>query len=352
MFVSRDTLLRQVKQAAVRAPPADPVRVLGVDDWAWRKGQSYGTILVDLERRCVIDVLPDRSADSFANWLTTRPEVKVVSRDRQGLYADGSRRGAPQAVQVADRFHLLQNLIEAVEKQLTPMLNAMIIPGAMGPLASGVAEQPSAAGAVLPVLRESVPEAQRAVVRAWFEQVMTLHRQGRNNQQIMRATGVGRRRVETWTRLGHLPERNRVAPRVGMPESFRGYLSQRWTQGCRSAKDLLKEVRKQGYVGCYSGLADLLSSWRSSRTVSPSTTAVVSTPCPADIRGRQLASAGAQSGRRAAGQAPRRTHRTAGINGGDVESEQLPDHPDSSLPASIPSHSPWLHKGEAEPMAE
>ncbi len=190
-----------------------------------------------------------------------------------------SRRGAPQAVQVADRFHLLQNLIEAVEKQLTPMLNAMIIPGAMGPLASGVAEQPSAAGAVLQVLdRESVPEAQRAVVRAWFEQVMTLHRQGRNNQQIMRATGVDRRRVETWTRLGYLPERNRMAPRVGMPESFRGYLSQRWTQGCRSAKDLLREVRKQGYVGCYSGLADLLSSWRSSRTVSPSTPAVNSTP--------------------------------------------------------------------------
>jgi transposase len=85
-----------------------------VDDWAWNhQGKSFGTILVDLERSVVADLLPTRSADSLAAWLEKHPEVMVVSRDRQGSYADGARRGAPQATQVADRFHLTLNLTQA-----------------------------------------------------------------------------------------------------------------------------------------------------------------------------------------------------------------------------------------------
>jgi transposase len=268
MAASRDTLLRHVKKMARRAIPAPPVRILGVDDWAWRKGHSYGTILVDLERRCVIDVLPDRSADSFADWLTEHPDIVVVSRDRLGLYAEGTRRGAPQAVQVADRFHLIQNLVEAVEAQLTPMLDALLIPVVASP-AGEVPVVPATDGTIATITeRQSAQQAQRAVVQAWFEQVMTLHRQGRNNQQIMRATGIGRCRVETWTRLGYLPERRRMEPRPGMPAAFRDYLAQRWNQGCRRVKDLLKEVQEQGYIGSYSALDELLSPWRSIPPVS------------------------------------------------------------------------------------
>ena len=94
------------------------VRVAGIDDWAWRKGSNYGTIIVDLERRQVADLLADRSAETTAGWLTDHPEVEVVSRDRAGLYAEASRQGAPQARQVVDRFHLLQNFRETVERQL------------------------------------------------------------------------------------------------------------------------------------------------------------------------------------------------------------------------------------------
>ncbi|MGA8441090.1 MAG: transposase [Candidatus Sulfotelmatobacter sp.] len=94
------------------------IRVVGVDDWAWKKGQTYGTILVDLERRTEADLLPQRSAEQLAEWLKQHPEVEVITRDRFGLYAGGARRGAPQARQVADRFHLLMNLQEAVEKEL------------------------------------------------------------------------------------------------------------------------------------------------------------------------------------------------------------------------------------------
>jgi transposase len=119
MPVSDDTILRQLKrQVAARGAPTT-VRVAGIDDWSWRKGCTYGTIVVDLERREVVDVLPDRSAAGTAEWLSQHPEVEIISRDRCGLYAQGAREGAPQARQVADRFHLLQNLRETIETQLS-----------------------------------------------------------------------------------------------------------------------------------------------------------------------------------------------------------------------------------------
>jgi transposase len=116
--VSADTLIRQVKRAARLPALPQLIRVLGVDDWAWCKGQTFGTILVDLERRQVVDLLPTRSADSLGKWLAQHPEVTTVSRDRRGVYAEGARRGAPEAVQVADRFHLVLNLTQAVEREL------------------------------------------------------------------------------------------------------------------------------------------------------------------------------------------------------------------------------------------
>jgi hypothetical protein len=115
---SDDTVLHHLKRRARARSPRASLRVVGIDDWSWTKGQTYGTIMVDLERRRVVDILSDRSSTSTAAWLRAYPGVEVVSRDRHGLYAEGARDGAPQAVQVADRFHLLQNLRERIEQQL------------------------------------------------------------------------------------------------------------------------------------------------------------------------------------------------------------------------------------------
>src|SRR5215510_4333208 len=107
------TLLRLVRTAPVLPPPA--LQAVGVDEWAWRRGHRYGTILVDLVTHRVVDLLPDRSAATLAAWLAQHPSITVIGRDRSPLYAGGIRQGAPDAVQVVDRFHLVENLREAVE---------------------------------------------------------------------------------------------------------------------------------------------------------------------------------------------------------------------------------------------
>jgi len=128
--ISDDTVRRQVVRNAHGMHAPEVIRCLGVDDWAWRKHQTYGTIFVDLDRHKVVDLLYDRAAESVAAWLKEHPTVEIVARDRSGLYADGAAAGAPDARQVADRFHLILNLSTAIERVLEERSRELIIPAA------------------------------------------------------------------------------------------------------------------------------------------------------------------------------------------------------------------------------
>ena len=129
MAVSDDTILRLLKRPVPTPLAPETLQVVGIDDWAWQKGQHhFGTILVDLERRRVVDVLAVRTADAVAAWLAAHPGITIISRDRHGPYAEGVRRGAPQATQVADRFHLVFNLRGAVEQELSRLRDRLIVP--------------------------------------------------------------------------------------------------------------------------------------------------------------------------------------------------------------------------------
>jgi len=125
MPTSPDTLLRRVRAAADE--PGPPPRYVGIDDWACKKGQRYGTIVIDLERQRVIDLLPGRDGEALTEWLRKNPQVEVITRDRWPAYAKAASEAAPQATQVADRWHLLKNLREAVENvfaRLSPEIRA------------------------------------------------------------------------------------------------------------------------------------------------------------------------------------------------------------------------------------
>ena len=223
MAVSDDTILRRIKRRARAAMHGEQrLRVVGVDDWAWKKGQTYGTILVDLERRTVADLLPQRSADQLAELLKQHPEVEVITRDRFGLYAGGARRGAPQARQVADRFHLLLNLREAVEKELARQRRRLALPP--------VEEEDQSVTKTVPVpasCSRANPEVQthkrQLVAERWrakkklFARVRALHLSGRRASAIVRETGVGRRRVDKWIRCTQLPTRSEMEPKPTSP---------------------------------------------------------------------------------------------------------------------------------------
>jgi transposase len=247
---SPDTLLRLARRddPAPRSRPA-PSRVLAVDDWAWRRGHRYGTVLVDLERNRVVDLLPDRRAETLAAWLEANPGVEAVARDRAGAYADGVRRGAPDAVQVADRWHLLRNLGDAVHAAAEHHHAAVRRIGGEMMAAPAAEEQPPAPAIDRPnAAAKRRSQAARARRRARFEEAVRLHAAGASISGISRQLGADRKTLRRWLRAEEVPSWRK--PRRGsILDPHRAHLERRWAEGCRNAARLWRELVALGFAG-------------------------------------------------------------------------------------------------------
>jgi transposase len=254
---SDDTILRHLKHHMAAQGRGENVRIIGIDDWAWRKGSTYGTIIVDLSQRRVLDIMQNRSAATTAQWFKMHPDVEIVSRDRCGLYAQGARKGSPDARQVADRFRLLQNLRHTIEQQLSRAPQRSCPTRIIGGSISPPAEEPDPAEH-----QWSAATGRRAIWQAKFDRVKELQAEGTNPVGIVRATGMNWRTVAGWMRSQALPGRNMMAPKLTTPACFHDHLAARWSEGCTLGRVLLAEIKELGYTGSFSHLARFLANWR------------------------------------------------------------------------------------------
>jgi transposase len=241
VVVSGDTLLNHIR--SMRLPNRGTPRVLSVDDFAFRRGSRYGTVLVDLERRTLVDVLPNRSADTFACWLGEHPGVEIVSRDRGGEYAQAARRAAPHAVQVADRFHLLKNLRDVVLRVFrhhAEVLNLVPTPSVHFQRLTN-----------LRLDRRTSKERTGKQGRDLFESIHALSKKDMKNAQIARTLGIHRHTVEKYLAFEAPPVRRHFTKKVSAIAPYEDYILKRWEQGCRNATRIWQEISEQGYPGAY-----------------------------------------------------------------------------------------------------
>ena len=294
MTTSPDTLLRRVKQ--LKDDTAPPPRFVGIDDWAWRKGQRYGTIVVDLERGDVVDLLPDRDAETVKKWLGEHPGIELVSRDRWSAYAQASAEASPKAQQVADRWHLLKNLREAIERlferqsavisealkatetptqpacspMVTETAEAMpttepsppvppsepcavsVEPGLPEPVEPSPPVPPSEPALESPRLQVQRARRQRRVGR--FEQVHQRHRQGHSERRIARELGMSRKTVRRYLRRESCPDWIPGRPRRSQVDAHREWIDARLAEGLTNVVELHRQLTERGFQGSYGSL--------------------------------------------------------------------------------------------------
>ena len=225
--------------------------MIGVDDWAFKKGSTYGTILVDLQSKQVVDLLPDREAGTLAAWLEDHPESRVVSRDRYGAYALGAQQGAPQAIQVADRFHLLMNIGEATKKMfqvkgkvLREAFN-LYNNRAQSKLPQKTERQ---ATATPPQIDEAEPADINPAKHHKFEKVKELHEKGYSMRPITKALKTHRKTVKKYIGMEKLCKRE--SRRLTNFDSFQGFLLQESNLE-KTYKALYDHSLTLGFTGCY-----------------------------------------------------------------------------------------------------
>ena len=286
LTAGRSSMLRLVMTQP--DPQTTTVTVLGVDDFAFRRGRDYGTLLVNAETGHPVDLLRDREAETLAGWLKEHPGTEVICRDRAGAYADGARQGAPQAVQVADRWHLYHNLAGHVEKAVARHRGCL-----EEPAPEPEPEPEETARQAAPGLQQAAAEAaaRRAEesalavrTRQRYEQVQALRAQGNGIKPIMRQTGLAKETVRRFYRAATVNELL-AKVRDGRPsllDDYKPYLHQRWNGGCTNVRQLHAELRERGYKGGYGTIRDYVLPFRESGIAPPA--------APGPPKARDLAS--------------------------------------------------------------
>ena len=251
-----DALLKRIKVAPL--PEVGKVRVLGVDDFAFKKGSTYGTILVDLELRKVVDLLPERSQESLVAWFERHPDAKqveVATRDRSNVYREGLAKGAPGVTHVADRWHLLHNLALALEEYLLqkrPVLQKVAAPEA-APEEKDDAD--FASGPIMPnrprthdrKIEEAARKRHERLVEQW-KNIRRLYLAGSDLRHICRHLGISARTVYRYKDLTEPPPRPAYKRKASVLDPYVPYLVRRWSEGCHNGKRLYREIREQGYA--------------------------------------------------------------------------------------------------------
>src|SRR5215213_6269001 len=248
MPASADTVLRLIRSLPL--PEPEPPRVVGVDDCALRKGRTYGTIVVDLDRRRVLDLLPDRTAETLADWLRGQPQIAVVARDRSTEYARGIGLGASGATQVADRWHVLVNLRQAVERWLA---GAQARLRRLPPSPGGTPTDTQPGRRTRPFARTRAERAARVGRRerwvALYEEVRRRHAAGEALEAISRAMNLAVGTVRKYAAAESFPVPEGRPLRRSILDPYLGHLQARLAEGCENALALWRELRAAGFPG-------------------------------------------------------------------------------------------------------
>ena len=248
MPISSSTLLRVIINS--EAPSMASPKVIGVDDWAWKRGENYGTIIIDLEKNVPIDLLEDRSAETLKKWLQQHPTVEIISRDRWGSYGQGAKAGAPNAIQVADRWHLLKNLGDTVKKMLDKQNQALRRAATeMAATINLEYERDNKGNEVEAVSNEAIVEEKPlSKYELNFLEVKRLSSEGHSILSIFRQTGIHRVTIRKYLKYDEYPQRVQTKPNLEIAD-YEAHLRKRWQEGERNRKQLWREICDRGYSG-------------------------------------------------------------------------------------------------------
>jgi transposase len=252
IVISSSTILRLA--CNMEEEKTETPRVLGIDDWAFKKGRNYGTILVDLEKQQPIELLPDRDSETVRKWLEEHPGVEIISRDRGGDYAKGSREGAPDAIQIADRWHLLKNLGDALHRMMNKHNRELRQAAQKTTQSEEITVENQQNGSESQIKSDSTVKEAPSKYELKFLEVKRLQAEGRRIRTIFRITGIHRETIKKYFQYDTYPDPKEAKQSTSSVEPFGQHIRERWCEGEHNHLKLLEEIKAMGYAGSHSSV--------------------------------------------------------------------------------------------------